>query len=64
MSREYDILIAGGTVYDGLGNPGRPLDVAIRGEKIHRIAERLDRSRAESVIEADGRYHAIPEASA
>lgn len=54
MNREYDILIAGGTVYDGLGNPGRPLDVAIRGEKIHRIAERLDRARAETVIEADG----------
>ena len=54
MGKEYDILIAGGTVYDGLGTPGRPLDVAIRGDKIHQIAERLDRGRAETVIEADG----------
>ncbi|MFZ8984660.1 MAG: hypothetical protein ACO213_10315, partial [Steroidobacteraceae bacterium] len=31
---EYDLLLAGGVVYDGRGGEGRRVDVAIRGDRI------------------------------
>ncbi len=33
----YDVVIRGGTVYDGSGNPGVRADVAITGERIQKI---------------------------
>src|SRR5688572_166094 len=38
----YDLLIRGGTVYDGSGSPGVVGDVAIAGDRIARIEARLD----------------------
>ena len=38
----HDILIEGGTVIDGTGCPGKPLDVAIDGPKIARLCKRSD----------------------
>ena len=32
--KEYDLLISGGSVFDGLGNPGKELDIAVKGKNI------------------------------
>ncbi|MGB8959408.1 MAG: hypothetical protein WCC00_10430, partial [Candidatus Aminicenantales bacterium] len=52
--RDLDLLIAGGTVYDGTGGPPRRTDVGISGGAI-RFIGRIPRSRASAVIEAEGR---------
>lgn len=49
----YDMLIAGGTVIDGSGSPGRRADVAIRAGKVVRIGD-IERSLAREVIDATG----------
>jgi len=46
----YEILVEGGTVVDGTGSPGRPLDVAIDGAKIARLCKR---SEAKGAIRLD-----------
>jgi N-acyl-D-amino-acid deacylase len=51
---EYDLLISGGVLYDGLGNPGRRVDAAIKGDKIVLIGEKIDRKSAKKVIDARG----------
>ena len=52
--KEYDLLITKGIVYDGLGNPGKKVDIAIKGEKIFKIGENLEKNKARKVIEAEG----------
>lgn len=51
--QDFDLLISGGTVFDGLGNPGQAIDIAIKGERIHLLKKGLDKTRAKRVIEAD-----------
>lgn len=51
-TRDYDLLITGGTVYDGNGGPGYIADVAISGDRIAAIGE-LDPA-GEQVIDATG----------
>ena len=48
-----DVIIRGGTVYDGSGKPGRVADVAIKGERIIAIGNLRGR-RATSTIDAKG----------
>lgn len=50
----YDLLIVGGRVVDGTGNPWYHADVAIRGDRIVRIAPRLARHAAARIIDARG----------
>jgi N-acyl-D-amino-acid deacylase len=50
----YDLLIRGGIVYDGLGNPGIEADVAIRGERIVGIGNKLNTNKAARVLDARG----------
>jgi N-acyl-D-amino-acid deacylase len=51
-----DLLIEGGTIVDGTGQPGRPGDVAIRGETVSLLDPgALDRPRAGRTISAAGR---------
>ena len=51
-TRDYDLLISGGTVYDGNGGPGYIADVAISGDRITAIGD-LDPA-GEQVIDATG----------
>ncbi|HEX9895243.1 MAG TPA: D-aminoacylase [Gemmatimonadales bacterium] len=49
----YDVLIKGGTVYDGSGQPGVRADVAIQGDTIAAIGD-LPRARGRSTVDATG----------
>jgi len=49
----FDVLIKGGTVYDGTGQAPRRVDVGIRGDRIVMIGN-LQRASAKSVIDATG----------
>jgi len=51
--QRYDVVIRGGTVYDGTGSPGRPADVGIRGDRIAAVGA-LDAARARRVVDARG----------
>jgi len=52
--KEYDLLISDGMVFDGLGNPAKRLDVAVKGDKIFLLKEQLNKNKARKVIEAKG----------
>jgi N-acyl-D-amino-acid deacylase len=49
----FDVLIKGGTVYDGTGQAPRRVDVGIRGDRIVTIGN-LQRASAKSIIDATG----------
>jgi N-acyl-D-amino-acid deacylase len=50
---DTDLLIRGGTVYDGSGRPPRVGDVAIRGDRIAAVGD-VGNAGAPNVIDADG----------
>jgi N-acyl-D-amino-acid deacylase len=50
---DYDVLIKGGTVYDGTGGSAATADVGIRGDRIVAIGD-LSRSTAPAIIDAKG----------
>ncbi len=52
----FDLLVRGGTVYDGTGSPGRRADVAIRGDRVVGVAD-YSGANATSVVDATG--HAV-----
>src|SRR5689334_13614819 len=52
-SEQFDVLIKGGTVYDGGGGEGRRADVAIKGDRINRVGD-LKNDTAAKVIDASG----------
>jgi N-acyl-D-amino-acid deacylase len=51
--QSFDVIIRGGTVYDGTGAPGRGADVGIRGDRIAAVGD-LGASQATTVVEATG----------
>lgn len=54
-SADWDVLIRGGTIVNGTGQPGYTGDLAVRGDRIVRISPTpLDESRAARVIDATG----------
>ena len=52
-SDRYDVLITGGTIYDGTGGPGIRADVGIAGDQIKALGD-LSRSQAAVVVRAEG----------
>lgn len=52
-AQPYDVIIRGGTVYDGSGGAGRKADIAIRGDRIAHVGP-LRQALARTVIDADG----------
>ncbi len=49
----FDVLIRGGTVYDGTGRPPRRADVGLRGERVTAVGD-LQGAQAKVVIDAGG----------
>jgi N-acyl-D-amino-acid deacylase len=56
LAQQYDVLIRGGTVYDGTGAAGRSADVAIRGDRIVEVGAIAATATATTVVDASGRY--------
>jgi N-acyl-D-amino-acid deacylase len=52
-SSKFDVLIKGGTVYDGTGNPPVKADVGIKGDRIVTIGK-LDQEQALTIVDARG----------
>ena len=52
-AQEYDVIIKGGTVYDGSGSRPVVTDIAIKGDKVVRIGK-LKASQAKTVVDATG----------
>ena len=53
-SKEFDLVIYGGIIFDGLGNPGRELDIAVKDGKIVSITKNINIKKARQVIRATG----------
>ncbi|HTO75601.1 MAG TPA: D-aminoacylase [Thermoanaerobaculia bacterium] len=49
----FDVVVRGGTVYDGTGSPGRRADVGIRGDRIVAVGD-LAKASAARVVDATG----------
>ena len=47
----FDVVVRGGTVYDGSGNPGRRVDVGIRGDRVAAVGD-LGAARGTVTIDA------------
>ncbi|MGE3961531.1 MAG: amidohydrolase family protein [Dehalococcoidia bacterium] len=54
MPEQYDVIIRGGTVYDGSGAPGAEADLGIRGDRIVTIGAIPEDATAEEVVDASG----------
>ena len=55
LAQHYDVLIRGGTLYDGSGGPARTADVAITGDRIAAVGSIPDSATATTLIDAAGR---------
>ena len=55
-AQDYALVIKGGHVIDPRNSIDRPMDIAIRGDSIARIAENIDPKSALQVIDAKGLY--------
>jgi N-acyl-D-amino-acid deacylase len=53
VARPFDVIVRGGTLYDGTGAPPRRADLGIRGDKIAAVGD-LRRERARTVVDARG----------
>src|SRR5881275_416370 len=52
-SNDFDVIIRGGTIYDGSGGPPTRADIGIKGDMVTKIGD-LRAARAASVIDASG----------
>ena len=49
----YDVIVRGGTVFDGTGTPGRRVDVGLRGDRVAGLGD-LTEATSPTVIDAKG----------
>jgi N-acyl-D-aspartate/D-glutamate deacylase len=56
LAQDYDVLIRGGTVFDGSLEPRKKADVAIKGDKIVLVGAVPASATAAKVIDATGKY--------
>ena len=56
MPKHFDLIIRGGTVYDGSGSDGKRVDIGVNGDRIALVG---DASSAEAAITIDARDHAV-----
>src|SRR5438132_3197836 len=52
-AENYDVLIRGGTVYDGSGARARQVDVALRGDRVAAVGD-LGEATAKTIVDAKG----------
>ena len=50
----FDVIVRGGTVYDGTGSPGRRADIGIKGDRIERVGD-LSGESAKTTTDATGK---------
>ena len=55
QTQTFDVIVSGGTIYDGSGAPGYRADIGIREGRIERVG-RIKNTLAARVIEASGKY--------
>src|SRR3546814_125995 len=55
LAQHYDVLIRGGTVYDGSDTPGRTADVAIASDRIAAVGTIPAAATATTLIDASGK---------
>ena len=53
LAEEFDVIIKGGTVYDGSGSEGQHVDLAIKGERIVGVGD-FKSVKAKAVVDATG----------
>ena len=53
LAQQFDVVIRGGTVYDGTGGAGRRVDVAIRGDRIAGVGD-FRSAQASTIVDASG----------
>jgi N-acyl-D-amino-acid deacylase len=51
--KDYDLVLKGGIVYDGLGGPGRAADIGIAGDSIKAVGS-ISASRSAAVLDVSG----------
>ena len=51
----YDLVLMGGTVYDGSGGPARKVDVAVRGDRVAALLESPSNVAARFVVDVSGK---------
>src|SRR6059058_6238346 len=52
-AQDFDVIIKGGTVYDGTGGEAQQVDLAIKGDRIAGIGD-FKNAKAKTIIDANG----------
>lgn len=56
FAQQYDLLLKGGHLIDPKSGIDSPMDVAVKGDVIARVAENIPESQAEQIINMSGMY--------
>src|ERR1700704_4685869 len=53
FAQDFDVVIKGGTVYDGSGGQGQHVDLAIKGDRIAGVGD-FKNAKAKTIVDAKG----------